>query len=88
MKKEFEKRQSKRADKIETLIDKYGSIEKIPIKEKEKIIKEAEKDLPIINGIHIADINMQLKKRTHEIAFLEIVVALLSIAFLLHIIIK
>lgn len=88
MKEEFIKRQSKRADNIEDLIDKYGSIEKIPIKEKDKIIDEAKKDLPIINSIHISLLQKELKFRKNEIAILELVVALLSIAFLLHIIIK
>lgn len=88
MKEEFIKRQSKRADNIEDLINKYGSIDKIPIKEKDKIIDEAKKDLPMINAIHITVLERELKFRKNEIAFLEIVVALLSIAFLLHIIIK
>lgn len=88
MKEEFIKRQSKRADNIEDLINKYGSIDKIPIKEKDKIIDEAKKDLPMINAIHISLIQNELKYRKYEIAILELVVALLSIAFLLHIIIK
>lgn len=88
MKEEFIKRQSKRADNIEDLINKYGSIDKIPIKEKDKIIDEAKKDLPMINAIHITGLQRELKFRKNEIAILEIVVALLSIAFLLHIIIK
>jgi hypothetical protein len=88
MKEEFIKRQSKRADNIEDLINKYGSIDKIPIKEKDKIIDEAKKDLPMINAIHITVLERELKFRKNEIAFLEIIVALLSIAFLLHIIIK
>lgn len=88
MKNDFVKRQSKRADNIETLINKYGSIDKIPIAEKDKIIDEAKKDLPMINSIHITVLQKELKFRKNEIAILELVVALLSIAFLLHIIIK
>lgn len=88
MKEEFVKRQSKRADNIESLINKYGSIDKIPIEEKDKIIKEAKKDLPMINSIHISLLQNELKYRRREIAFLELMFGLLSIAFLLHIIIK
>jgi hypothetical protein len=88
MKEEFIKRQSKRADNIEDLINKYGSIDKIPIAEKDKILKEAKKDLPMINSIHITLLQKELRYRKYEIAILELVVALLSIAFLLHVIIK
>lgn len=88
MKEDFEKRQDKRHNKVESLIEEYGSIDNIPFKIKENLVKESMKDLPLINGLHIAEIKMQLKKRTHEIAILEFIVFLLSVAFILHIVIK
>lgn len=77
---DFIKRQNKRHDKIESLIDEFGSIDDIP--------KEAMKDLPRINAIHISIMQRELEKRTHEIAILQILVFLLSLAFILHIVIK
>ncbi len=88
MKEDFIKRQNKRGDKIEALIDEFGSIDNIPNKFKDDIIKEAKKDLPIINGMHIAILQHELEKRTKEIAILELLVFLLSLAFILHIVIK
>lgn len=88
MKEEFIKRQNKRSEKIESLIDEFGSIDNIPDKFKDDIIKEAMKDLPKINAIHISIMQRQLEKRTHEIAILEFIVFLLSLAFILHIVIK
>lgn len=88
MKEEFIKRQNKRRDKIESLIDEFGSIDDIPEKFKDDIIKEAMKDLPRINAIHISLMQHELEKRTHEIGILQILVFLLSVAFILHIVIK
>ena len=88
MKEDFIKRQNKRHDKIESLIDEFGSIDDIPDKFKDDIIEDAMKDLPKINAIHISIMQRELEKRTHEIAILEILVFLLSLAFILHIVIK
>lgn len=88
MKDEFVKRQNKRSEKIESLIDEFGSIDNIPDKFKDDIIKDAMKDLPKINAIHISVMQHELEKRTHEIAILEFIVFLLSLAFILHIVIK
>lgn len=88
MKEEFIKRQNKRSEKIESLIDEFGSIDNIPDKFKDDILKEAMKDLPKINALHIGVIQHELEKRTHEIAILEFIVFLLSLAFILHIVIK
>lgn len=88
MKEDFIKRQNKRHDKIESLIDEFGSIDNIPDKFKDDILEEAMKDLPRINAIHISLMQHELEKRTHEIAILQILVFLLSLAFILHIVIK
>lgn len=88
MKEDFIKRQDKRHDKIESLIDEFGSIDNIPDKFKHDIIEDAMKDLPTINAIHISVMQHELEKRTHEIAILEFIVFLLSVAFILHIVIK
>ena len=85
---DFIKRQNKRHDKIESLIDEFGSIDDIPNKFKDDILNEAMKDLPRINAIHITIMQHELDKRTKEIAILELVVFLLSLAFILHIVIK
>lgn len=88
MKEDFIKRQNKRSEKIESLINEFGSIDNIPTKFKDDILKEAMKDLPKINALHIGVIQHELEKRTHEIAILQILVFLLSLAFILHIVIK
>lgn len=88
MKEDFIKRQNKRHDKIESLINEFGSIDNIPDKFKDDILKEAMKDLPKINAIHISLMQHELEKRKHEIAILQILVFLLSLAFILHIVIK
>ena len=88
MKEDFIKRQNKRSEKIESLINEFGSIDNIPNKFKDDIIEEAMKDLPRINAIHISLMQHELEKRTHEIGILQILVILLSVAFILHIVIK
>lgn len=88
MKEDFIKRQNKRHDKIEALLEEFGSIDNIPSKVKDDIIKEAMKDLPRINALHIGAMQRELEKRTHEIGILQILVFLLSLAFFLHIVIK
>ena len=88
MKEDFIKRQNKRSDKIEALINEFGSIDNIPDKFKDDIIKEAMKDLPRINALHIGAIQHELEERTHEIGILQILVFLLSLAFNLYVVIK
>lgn len=88
MNEDFIKSQNKRSEKIESLIKEFGSIDAIPSKFKDDVIKEAMKDLPRINAVHIGAIQRELDKRTHEIAILELLVFLLSVAFVLHVVIK
>ena len=84
----FESRMDERQEKIDALKEKYGSIEKIPIKEKEKLVQTTMKDLPIINALHIAGLEYDIKKLRTDIIFVEIIIALLSFALILHLVVK
>lgn len=88
MKEEFIKRQNKRSEKIESLIDEFGSIENIPDKFKDDILKEAMKDLPKINAIHISIMSGEMRKVRRELALVEIGWLLLSLAMLFKSIVK
>lgn len=88
MKEDFIKRQNKRHDKIESLIDEFGSIDNIPDKFKDDIIKEAMKDLPKINAIHISIMSEEIRKLRKEIVLVEIGWVLLSLAMLFNVIVK
>lgn len=88
MKEDFIKRQNKRSDKIESLIEEFGSIENIPDKFKDNILKEAMKDLPKINAIHISILTKEITRVRKELAFVEIGWVLLSLAMLFHVIVK
>lgn len=85
---DFIKRQNKRSEKIESLLDEFGSINNIPEKFKQNILKDAMKDLPLINGIHISILNEEMRKVRKELAFVEIGWILLSLAMLFHVIVK
>lgn len=87
-KAKFESRMDERQEKIDALKEKYGSIEKIPIKEKEKFVQTTMKDLPIINGIHISILEDEIKKLKTNLLAIEILIALLSFALFLQIVIK
>ena len=87
-KAKFESRMDERQEKIDALKEKYGSIEKIPIKEKEKLVQNTMKDLPIINGIHIANLQDEIKKLKTNLLFIGIIVFLLSFALFLQSVIK
>lgn len=88
MKDEFVKRQNKRSEKIESLIDEFGSIDNIPDKFKDDILKEAMKDLPKINAIHISIMSGEMRKVRRELALVEIGWLLLSLAMLFKSIVK
>lgn len=88
MKEDFIKRQNKRSDKIKNMIDEFGSIESIPDEMKQKLIDEAKKDLPYINGIHISILNEEMRRIRKELVFVEIGWVLLSLAMLFHVIVK
>lgn len=88
MKEEFIKRQNKRSEKIESLIDEFGSIENIPDKFKDDILKDAMKDLPKINAIHISIMSGEMRKVRRELALVEIGWLLLSLAMLFKSIVK
>lgn len=88
MKEDFIKRQNKRHDKIESLIDEFGSIDNIPDKFKDDILKEAMKDLPKINAIHISIMSEEIRKLRKEIVLVEIGWVLLSLAMLFNVIVK
>ena len=85
---DFIKRQNKRSDKIEALIDEFGSIDNIPHKFKDDILKEAMKDLPKINAIHITLLNNEMRKVRKELVLVEIGWVMLSLAMLFHVIVK
>ena len=85
---DFIKRQNKRSDKIESLINEFGSIDNIPTKFKDDILKEAMKDLPKINAIHISILTSEMRKLRKEIVLVEIGWVLLSLAMLFHVIVK
>lgn len=87
-KAKFESRMDERQEKIDALKEKYGSIEKIPIKEKEKLVQNTMKDLPILNGIHIANLQDEIKKLKTNLLFIGIIVFLLSFALFLQSVIK
>lgn len=61
-KSKFESRRDERQEKIDALKEKYGRIEDIPLKEKEKLVQTTMKDLPIINGLHISILEDEIKK--------------------------
>lgn len=85
---DFIKRQNKRSDKIEALIDEFGSIDNIPHKFKDDILKEAMKDLPKINAIHITLLNNEMRRVRKELVLDEIGWVMLSLAMLFHVIVK
>ena len=85
---DFIKRQNKRSDKIQNMIEEFGSIESIPESLKKNMIEEAKKDLPYINGIHISILNEELKKVRKELILVEIGWLLLSLAMLFKYIVK
>lgn len=87
-KSKFESRMDERQEKIDTLKKKYGRIEDIPLKEKEKLVQSTIKDLPIINGLHIAGLEYDIKKLRTDIIFVEIIMVLLSFALILHLVVK
>lgn len=87
-KAKFESRMDERQEKIDALKEKYGRIEDIPLKEKEKLVQSTIEDLPIINGLHIADLEYNIKKLRTDIIFVEIIIALLSFALILHLVVK
>lgn len=87
-KSKFESRMDERQEKIDALKEKYGKIENIPVKEKEKIVQESMNDLPIINGLHIAGLEEDIKKLRTDIIFVEIIMVLLSFALILHLVVK
>lgn len=88
MKEDFIKRQNKRSDKIKNMIDEFGSIESIPDEMKQKVIEEAKKDLPYINGIHISILNEELRKVRKELVLVEIGWVMLSLALFFKFIVK
>lgn len=87
-KSKFESRMDERQEKIDALKEKYGRIEDIPLKEKEKLVQNTMEDLPIINGLHIAGLENNIKKLRTDIIFVEIIMALLSFALILHLVVK
>lgn len=87
-KSKFESRMDERQEKIDALKEKYGRIEDIPLKEKEKLVQSTIEDLPIINGLHIAGLEEDIKKLRTDIIFVEIIMALLSFALILHLVVK
>lgn len=56
--------------------------------EKEKLIQNSMRDLPIINALHIADLEYDVKKLRTDIIFVEILMALLSFALFLQVVVK
>lgn len=88
MKEDFIKRQNKRSDKIQNMIDEFGSIESIPDEMKQKVIEEAKKDLPYINGIHISILSGEMRKVRRELVLVEIGWVMLSLALLFKFIVK
>lgn len=87
-KSNFESRMDERQEKIDALKEKYGKIENIPLKEKEKLVQSTIEDLPIINGLHIAGLEDDIKKLRTDIIFVEILMALISFALILHLVVK
>lgn len=87
-KSKFESRMDERQEKIDALKEKYGRIENIPLKEKEKLVQSTIEDLPIINGLHIAGLEYDIKKLRTDIIFVEIIMVLLSFALILHLVVK
>lgn len=87
-KSKFESRMDERQEKIDALKEKYGKIEDIPLKEKEKLVQSTMEDLPIINGLHIAGLEEDIKKLRTDIIFVEIIMVLLSFALILHLVVK
>lgn len=87
-KSKFESRMDERQEKIDALKEKYGRIEDIPLKEKEKLVQNTMEDLPIINGLHIAGLENNIKKLRTDIIFVEIIMALISFALILHLVVK
>lgn len=78
----------KASDKANELLEKYGSIEDIPLAEKEKIIKKARKNMDLLNGMHIVALQNEIAKMKTHIILLDIAVMFLGLAFLLRFIIK
>jgi len=88
MKEDFVERQNCRSEKIKNIVDEFGSIESIPNEMKQKLIEEAKKDLPYINGIHISILNEEMRRVRKELVLVEIGWMLLSLALLFKIIVK
>lgn len=84
----FFDRQNLRCEKIEEQIERYGSVDKIPKKDKDKIIEESLSDLPIINGIHITLLQRQIKSLKFEVAMLEFAMIVLGIFIIVNIMLK
>lgn len=78
----------KASDKANELLEKYGSIEDIPLAEKEKIIKKARKNMDLLNGMHIVALQNEIAKMKTHIILLDIAVMFLGLALLLRFIIK
>lgn len=78
----------KASDKANELLEKYGSIEDIPLAEKEKLIKKARKNMDLLNGMHIIDMRNEIAKMKTHIILLDIAIMALGLAFLLRFIIK
>lgn len=78
----------KASDKANELLEKYGSIEDIPLAEKEKIIKKARKNMDLLNGMHIVALRNEIAKMKTHIILIETVLMLAGLAFLLRFIIK
>jgi hypothetical protein len=78
----------KASDKANELLEKYGSIEDIPLAEKEKLIKKARKNMDLLNGMHIIDMRNEIEKMKTHIILLDIALMALGLALLLRFIIK
>lgn len=78
----------KASDKANELLEKYGSIEDIPLAEKEKIIKKARKNMDLLNGMHIVALQNEIAKMKTHIILLDIALMFLGLALLLRFIIK
>ena len=78
----------KASDKANELLEKYGSIDNIPLAEKEKIVKKARKNMDLLNGMHIVALQNEIAKMKTHIILLDIAVMALGLAFLLRFIIK
>lgn len=87
-KNKFENSLNSTQHKIEELINKYGSIANIPLSEKEKIIEEQKKNLPIINGIHITNLQDEVQYIHRQLTINNIFFIILAIVFMISYVIK